>query len=301
MSSISYKNTKVTILTPTYNRAHTLPRLYESLTRQSDKRFQWFIVDDGSHDNTKNVVNNFLQDDFLIRYIYKENGGKHTAINKGVKYIDTEYTFIVDSDDYLQDDAIEMVNKWVEDILSLAGFAGVAGTRVKNDKNYSLIGEFPDKCEYIDCLNSERRQKKLMGDKAEIYKTLLLRQNVFPEYKDEKFMPESVVWNKFSIMGLKVRWHKKGIIVCEYLDDGITSYMKKISHFNYNFKVYSNDFDISLKALKFPYNYSSGSVFYAKCMATGKTKKCLDEFDITYPEKIMIKLLGKIRHRMRRY
>ena len=64
MSSISYKNTKVTILTPTYNRAHTLPRLYESLTRQSDKRFQWFIVDDGSHDNTKNVVNNFLQDDF---------------------------------------------------------------------------------------------------------------------------------------------------------------------------------------------------------------------------------------------
>lgn len=100
MNSTYCRKVEVTILTPTYNRAYTLPRLYNSLLNQSDMRFVWVIVDDGSTDNTKALVESFKTDNFPIMYLYKENGGKHTAVNLGVKYIDTKYTFIVDSDDF---------------------------------------------------------------------------------------------------------------------------------------------------------------------------------------------------------
>lgn len=291
----------VTILTPTYNRAYTLPRLYESLLRQSDKRFCWVIVDDGSRDDTKTVVNDFMSDNFSIRYIYKENGGKHTAINWGMQYINTEYTFIVDSDDYLCEDAIGLINKWAKEMVGIAGFAGFAGVRISDKKGCHTIGEFPKKYDYIDCLNSERKRNKLMGDKAEVYKTELLKKNPFPEYKDEKFMPENVIWNRFSLMGLKVRWHKEGITICEYLDDGLTAATKKLSHFENNIKGYRDDCEISLKALKFPYNISAGSVFCAKCIALKRTEKSMGGFDITFIERIFIILLGKIRYRMGRY
>lgn len=97
----------VTILTPSYNRAHTLNRLYESLEKQSKKDFEWLIVDDGSTDGTRDLVDKIKKDATItIKYIYKNNGGKHTAINEGVKIIETPLTFIVDSDDYLTEDAI---------------------------------------------------------------------------------------------------------------------------------------------------------------------------------------------------
>lgn len=301
MSSADYEKIKTTILTPTYNRAYTLPRLYDSLIRQKDKHFIWLIVDDGSDDNTKEIVDGFKQQDFLIKYVYKENGGKHTAINWGMKLVETDYTFIVDSDDFLRDNAMGLVNHWVDEIEGLPGFAGVAGTKVKAGKENSIIGQFPTDYEYIDCLNSERKQKKLLGDKAEVYKTELLKQNPFPEYKDEKFIPESIVWNKFSLMGLNVRWHKEGIMVCTYLEDGLTHATKKISHFEKNFQGYRDDCKLSLEVMKFPYNYSASSVFYAKCHALGKGKDCLDDFNISCLRKVLIKIFGMIRYQWGRY
>lgn len=301
MSSELCKKIKIAILTPTYNRAHTLPRLYDSLMRQKDKHFVWIIVDDGSTDNTKEVVNEFKTADFLIKYVYKKNGGKHTAINLGMKFVDTDYTFIVDSDDFLTDNAMQLVEQWVNNIEGEAGFAGVAGVKVKNDKVNSVIGQFPNNCEYIDCLNSERKQKKLMGDKAEIYKTELLKQNPFPEYNDEKFIPESIVWNKFALMGLKVRWHKEEIVVCTYLEDGLTYSRKNKNHFEINFRGYKEDCKLSIQVMKFPYNYSAASVFFAKCCAIGRKKECLQDFDISYLEKRLIILLGAIRYRLGRY
>lgn len=301
MNSTYCRKVEVTILTPTYNREYTLPRLYNSLLNQSDMRFIWVIVDDGSTDNTKELVESFKTDNFPIMYLHKGNGGKHTAVNLGVKYIDTEYTFIVDSDDFLRENAIELVNKWIEEIDGIKGFAGISGVRVYNEEGQNVIGEFPDNCEYIDCLNSERKRNKLMGDKAEIYKTELLKQNPFPEYKNEKFIPESVVWNKFALMGLKVRWHKEGIVVCEYLKDGLTSAVNQRDYFEKNYKGYRLDCEVSLKALKFPYNYSAASVFYAKSRAIGKAKKCLDGINITLFEKMLIKVLGMIRYQWGRY
>ena len=103
----------VTILTPTYNRAHQLPALYKSLCMQSNKCFVWCVVDDGSADNTVEVVNEMIKTaSFPIVFINKKNGGKHTALNAGLKNIDTPLVFIVDSDDTVTPDAVEVISKY---------------------------------------------------------------------------------------------------------------------------------------------------------------------------------------------
>ena len=85
----------ITILTPTYNRAHLLGKLYESLLNQENYNFEWLIIDDGSTDNTKDVVKTFKNEKFAVKYMFKENGGKHRALNTGIKEISTPLTFIV--------------------------------------------------------------------------------------------------------------------------------------------------------------------------------------------------------------
>lgn len=103
----------ITVLTPTYNREKTLKRAYESLLSQSKKDFEWIIVDDGSTDNTKSLIEGFINENKLdIKYIYKTNGGKHTALNVGTNKAKGELLLILDSDDYLSDDAIELCYKY---------------------------------------------------------------------------------------------------------------------------------------------------------------------------------------------
>lgn len=98
----------LTIFTPTYNRAHLLPNLYQSLLNQKRVDFEWLIVDDGSTDGTEELVNQWIEEAVLtIRYFRKENSGKHTAINKGVQLAKGELFLIVDSDDVLAENALK--------------------------------------------------------------------------------------------------------------------------------------------------------------------------------------------------
>lgn len=105
-----------TIYTPTNNRRATLPRLYESIKKQTFKDFKWLIVDDGSTDDTKSLVQTFINEGLVqINYIYKENGGKHTATKLAWEIVDTPYLAGVDSDEELMPDAIETLeNQWIE-------------------------------------------------------------------------------------------------------------------------------------------------------------------------------------------
>ncbi len=101
---------EVTIFTPAYNRGDTLSRLYESLKKQSNKNFQWIVVDDGSVDNTRELIENWKKENILnIIYVYQENSGKVRAINRGVELAEGEFFFIVDSDDYITEDAVETI------------------------------------------------------------------------------------------------------------------------------------------------------------------------------------------------
>lgn len=214
----------VTVFTSVYNRAYIIEDLYHSLQRQTDKDFEWIIVDDGSQDNIVEIVNQWIgmdRNEFAIRFYSVSNGGKHRAINKAVKIAQGDAFFIVDSDDYITDDAIEwIVDKW-SNIQDDESFAGIAG--LKTLKNGKLTGSgkltFKD---YVDATNLEREKYNLDGDKAEVYKTEVLRKFPFPEYENENFVTEAVVWNKIAYEGYKIRWFNKAIYICEYLADGLT-------------------------------------------------------------------------------
>lgn len=216
----------ITVLTPTYNRSDTLSILYNSLCRQTVKDFCWLIVDDGSTDNTDETVNEFIKKaDFRIDYVKKENGGKHTALNTGIQRISTPLTFIVDSDDYLTDNAIENIYK--------------EHSKFKNDESicgYSFLRQFTDgkinglansENEIIsNYINFRINKKDMNADKAEVWKTKILKEFPFPVFDGERFLGEDSVWIPMSLKYNMV-FLNTPIYVSEYLPDGLTKNRRK--------------------------------------------------------------------------
>ena len=211
----------ITIFTPTFNRRHLIDILYQSLLAQTQKNFEWLVVDDGSTDNTEQYFSDLLtkQQPFPIRYIKQENGGKHRAINNGVKNAAGELFFIVDSDDYLTENAIDKINQWVATLDDSHKWAGISG--LKGYSKDSVVGQH-SKATYIDAKNSERRKYNLLGDKAEVYFTDILKQHPFPEILGEKFISEEIVWNAIARDDYYLRWFNEIIYICDYLDGGLT-------------------------------------------------------------------------------
>ena len=212
----------ITVCTPTYNRAHLLNKLYTSLKKQNYNSFQWIIVDDGSTDDTEAIVNEFIKENNInIRYIKKKNGGKHTALNIGIDNAEGELFWIVDSDDYIIDDALKYIwNKWCE-LKDKKDFAGLSA--LKGYENKKVIGTTVNE-EYIDAdVLTYRYKYRVLGDKSEVYITDILKKYKFPEYREEKFLTEAVVWNRIANDGYKIRWFNKVIYICEYLEGGLTN------------------------------------------------------------------------------
>lgn len=262
---------KITVVTPTYNRGYILGNLYESLVRQTDQNFLWLVVDDGSSDHTGELLNGWISENVIkIQSLKKKNGGKHTAINLAIKHVKTDYVFIVDSDDYLCDDAIETIHGWIETYKDGKKSAGYAGT--KGNSQIGIIGGFPKNCKSIICTNLERRKLHLLGDKSEVYKTELLSRFPFPEYKNETFLPEDVVWNKIAAEGYHIRWFPKMLTICEYREDGLTKSAGQ-TQFENNIYGFCDSYYKNWKYLPFPYNYSSAAEFYKKYAVSGRQKK----------------------------
>ena len=112
----------ITVFTPTYNRAYIIPKLYESLKRQTVKDFEWLVVDDGSTDNTSELLAEWTKEnDFPVRYIWQPNGGKPRAITKALAEAKGEWFFIVDSDDFISDDAIETIIRYAPECTGKTG------------------------------------------------------------------------------------------------------------------------------------------------------------------------------------
>lgn len=216
----------VTILTPTFNRGGVLNDLYLSLQKQTTKDFVWFLIDDGSTDGTKNIAEEMKEKaNFPMHYIYKENGGKHTALNVGVNQITSELTFIVDSDDTLVPDAIETIlfyHKKYKDRKDLCGysFLRMFPDGKINGKPFDLNEKIGT---YIECrINADDTQ----SDKAEVFYTRCLKEFPFPEYKGEKFLGEDIVWIRMSVKYSMVHINK-AIYVGNYLGDGLTKNRRK--------------------------------------------------------------------------
>lgn len=253
----------ISILTPTYNRENTLNRLFNSLLNQKKQNFEWIVIDDGSTDNTKKLVNVFLkQSEFKIKYIYKKNGGKHTAINLGVLNSKCELSFILDSDDYLKADATEEIEKYWLKYKNNNKICGLSF--LKGDINNNIIGDkFPYE-EYISNHIDYRHNRKIYGDKAEVFKTDVLKLYKFPEEFNEKLVPEDLVWTRISIKYDTV-YINKIIYLCEYQSDGISSGGRK-----YLFK--------SPNSLRMLYNESVDSRFKLNLRLKHSIQYCIYSF-----------------------
>lgn len=212
----------ISIVTATYNREILLYRLYESLKNQIIKDFEWIIIDDGSVDNTENVVKNFINEaDFLISYVKKENAGKHSALNVGISIAKYDYIFFVDSDDALPNSSIYKICEKIKIINNDVRFdkiAGVCGS--KSSFKGELTGSVLENdlvCNYLDF----RYKYNITGDKAEIFKTSILRDFEFPTFSGEKFCPEALVWNRIAVY-YDMFFFNDIIYHCEYLKGGLT-------------------------------------------------------------------------------
>ena len=226
----------LTVLTPTYNRADFLNKLYDSLTAQTRKDFEWLVVDDGSTDNTEKILEGFIsQNKISITVIKQKNGGKHRALNNGIEHIESNLTFIVDSDDYHPENAIETILAYNKKYTKM--YDVKTGVRSQSDANssdklcgYSFLrcGEdgsvntsyFPTD-ELIDTFQNVRINGGIGGDKAEVFFTSILKRYQFPEFEGENFLPEDIVWMRMS-GPYKMVHINKNVYTCEYHENGLT-------------------------------------------------------------------------------
>ncbi|TVX79108.1 glycosyltransferase family 2 protein [Peribacillus simplex] len=192
----------ITVFTPTYNRSHTLHRVFESLQQQNFNDFEWLIIDDGSTDNTKELVDSFItKADFPIRYFYKENGGRHTAINLSYNYIRGRYVINIDSDDALTSNALQKIHDIWESIPNeeYNRYWCVSG-RFIDSNTKSIVGKYYP--ENINLLAHGKKKKRIIfstgGDKSCCRKTEIVTQYPFPVFEDTKFITENIIWEQIN-------------------------------------------------------------------------------------------------------
>lgn len=216
----------LTVFTPTYNRAYILPRLYESLLKQTDRNFEWVIVNDGSTDNTRELVKEWINENkFTIRYYEQENQGKPMAHNMGVEMSSGEIFTCVDSDDFLTDNAIEIINRKWNDCRKEEKCIGIVGTRIRLDGK--PVGSGMIQGVQSSTLYDLYNKHKYTGDTILVYKTEILKKHRFPKIEGEKFIPETYLYNQLDAEG-ELATIKDGVYVCEYLNDGYTNNSTKL-------------------------------------------------------------------------
>lgn len=212
---------RFTVFTPTYNRAHTLPRVYDCLKRQTFCDFEWLIVDDGSTDNTRELVAGWQRENlFPIRYFWQENAHKKVAFNRGVQEAEGEFFLPLDSDDEALPDALEILNRHWCNIPAAErdGFSAVTGLCM--DRHGSIVGSrFPMDVFDSDSLAIYYRYR-VKGDKCGFQRTDVLRWFPFPQ-DVQGHVPEGVVWSAIASR-YKTRFINDVLLICYTEADSIT-------------------------------------------------------------------------------
>jgi|SRR5690625_3194094 len=209
---------KITVFTPTYNRAYSLPNVYHSLLKQKSDEFEWLVIDDGSTDNTKKLVSEWIEKNKIpIRYIYQENKGMCGAHNTAYDNIDTELCVCIDSDDYMTDNAIEIILKYWEKY-GTDKHSGILGLDIL--KNGEILGITFEKSPMNVTFTGLKRKYGNIGDKKFVCRTEVINQYPrFPEYENEKFPSVGLLYIRMDKDYNFLAINEK-LCVVEYRDDG---------------------------------------------------------------------------------
>jgi glycosyltransferase involved in cell wall biosynthesis len=208
---------RFTVLTPTYNRAYTLSGAYQGLCAQTFRDFEWVLVDDGSSDGTKELVASW-KPFFPIRYTWKPNGGKHTAVNIGINQAAGEFVVILDSDDRCLPRALERLDYFWRQIPNSEQFSTLVGLCC-NEAGSIVGSQFSH--DYVDAFNL-RDALNVIGnaDRWGMNRTEILKRFRYPEFNNERFIPEGVVWNRI-LSQYAVRFVNEPLLVAGYAPGGL--------------------------------------------------------------------------------
>ena len=220
---------RLTVFTPTYNRKYTLGRIYQSFFKQDITllgEVEWLIVDDGSTDGTEQLVSTWLKENipFTLRYIKKSNGGKHTAFNNAVKEAKGDLFFVVDSDDWLDDNCISNILNKALIIRNNENLCGIIA--LKCLPNNVLLGTpYPENINIAS--QYELVNMGYGGERSLVFKTEILRQYPYPVIPEERFIGECVVYDQIDTK-YKYFVSNDVLTVCEYQENGLTSNFFKL-------------------------------------------------------------------------
>lgn len=223
-------NNYISVFTPSYNRAYILPQLYKSLCRQTSKEFCWIIVDDGSTDNTEKLVREWINENKITIFYYKQsNGGKQRAHNLAVSKCRTELFLGVDSDDFITDECIEKLLKKWNQVKEDSAVAGVIALR--GDMKGNPLGTlYPQGLEYTT-ITELYGKWKFKGDITMMFRTDVLKQYPYWVAEGEKFIGEGYVWSQID-RKYKLVILPELLMLGEYLPDGYTKNVRKLTKDN---------------------------------------------------------------------
>ncbi|EKJ8217902.1 glycosyltransferase family 2 protein [Citrobacter sedlakii] len=213
----------VSVVTPTYNRAGELQLLFDSLNKQEDVDFEWIIIDDGSTDSTSQKIASFKDNNLnikKIKYVYQSNNGKNSAVIKGIQHTSGEYIVIIDSDDYLLDEAFMKIKNYLKDeaVINNPEIIGISGVKVDSQmKPVSFTGHTESSImSHYDWFYTNRR----LGDRIDFYKASILKEKIFNSFTKEKFITEDALW--LDLKGKKL-FISEPLLVVKYMDGGLSS------------------------------------------------------------------------------
>ena len=238
----------LTIVTATYNRAHTLPNLYKSILKNKkfDKDITWLIIDDGSVDNTKELVNKWIKEKQIkINYFYQKNSGKMAAINNYIAKVDTELCTEVDSDDYLTDNAVKIILENYTEKIKNSNAYGMLFRRffIGKDKQTHLPKEEKE-IKIFDLYN----KKGFAFDSVIVFKSNIRKKYKYKLENNEKFITEARMYNELDLNYDGVFLIDNVVVNCEYLEDGYSKNINKLfinnpyGYFEYHKECFYQDF-----------------------------------------------------------
>lgn len=289
----------LTIFTPTYNRAFCLGNCYNSLVTQTNKDFKWLIIDDGSQDNTKALVTSWINEGKVdIEYQYQKNQGMHSAHNTAYGLIKTELNVCIDSDDYMPDDAVEIILDLWKNRDPKQNLAGIIGLDAFKDG--SIVEKIPEKFKYAT-LSELEVENKIKGDKKVVLRTDVVKE--FPPYpitENERLVPLGTL---YLMIDQKYKYICTNNVFCiiEYLEDGssrniLKQYKKSPNGFKYSRIVemkYSKSF---LYTFTRAMHYISSCIFTKRWFFTSENpKKGITLLALPFGFLFHIYILFKIR------